>query len=249
MTTSESTIVVNELTVRIFRKNIKRFNMSVCPPDGWIRVAAPEHFSDESIRLAVISRLGWIKRQIKSFEDQPRQSEREFTGRESHYYLGRRYLLYIVHTEKRPFVEIRNTNMLILNINENSEREERKKLLTDWYRQEMKRILPDIIKKWENKFNLKVSSYGIKRMKTKWGSCNPKHRRIWLNLELMKKPPYCIEYVVVHEIAHFLERHHNKRFFAHMDRIMPQWRTFKRELNGLPLAHERWKNHPDTAFH
>ena len=241
MNTNKSTITVNELPVKVVRKKIKNLHLAVYPPNGWVRIAVPEIIDDEAVRLAVMSKFGWIKRQIKSFEDQPRQSARELITGESHYYLGRRYLLDIVHTEKRPFIEILNKKTLVLNINENTGLEEREKLLTDWYRKEMKRILPGIIRKWEIKSDLQVNSYGIKRMKTKWGSCNPRHKRIWLNLELIKKPINCLEYIVVHEIVHFLERTHNDNFVAHMDRIMPQWRTFRDDLNRSPLAHENWE--------
>ena len=241
MNIDESTIIVNEIPVTVVRKKIKNLHLAVYPPDGWVRIAVPEIIDDEAVRLAVISKFSWIKRQIKSFQDQSRQSVRELVTRESHYYLGRRYLLDITPTKKRPFVEIRNKKTLVLNINEDAGREEREKLLTDWYRKEMKKILPDIIRKWEIKSGLQVGSFGIKRMKTKWGSCNPAHKRIWLNLELIKKPTNCLEYIVVHEMVHFLERTHNDNFVDHMDRIMPQWRTFRDELNSLPLAHENWQ--------
>ncbi len=241
MSTNESTITVNELPVKVIRKRIKNLHLAVYPPDGWVRIAVPEIIDDEAVRLAVISKFGWIKRQIKSFEDQPRQSARELITGESHYYLGRRYLLDIAETEKRPFIEIRNKKTLVLNINRDTELEDREKLLTDWYRKEMKRILPGIVRKWEIKSGLEVASFGIKRMKTKWGSCNPCHKRIWLNLELIKKPINCLEYIVVHEMVHFLERTHNDNFIAHMDRIMPQWRTFRDDLNRSPLAHENWE--------
>ena len=241
MSTNESTITVNELPVKVIRKRIKNLHLAVYPPDGWVRIAVPEIIDDEAVRLAVISKLGWIKRQIKSFEDQPRQSARELITGESHYYLGRRYLLDIAETEKRPFIEIRNKKTLVLNINRDTELEDREKLLTDWYRKEMKRILPGIVQKWEIKSGLEVASFGIKRMKTKWGSCNPCHKRIWLNLELIKKPINCLEYIVVHEMVHFLEHTHNDNFIAYMDRIMPQWRTFRNDLNRSPLAHENWE--------
>ncbi len=157
------------------------------------------------------------------------------------HYLGRRYLLDIAETEKRPFIEIRNKKTLVLNINRDTELEDREKLLTDWYRKEMERILPGIVRKWEIKSGLQVDSFGIKRMKTKWGSCNPSHKRIWLNLELIKKPINCLEYIVVHEMVHFLERTHNDSFISHMDRIMPRWRTLRDDLNRSPLAHENWE--------
>ena len=241
MNTNESTITVNDLPVKVVRKKIKNLHLAVYPPDGWVRIAVPEIIDNEAVRLAVISKFGWIKRQIKSFEDQPRQSARELITGESHYYLGRRYLLDIAHTTKRPFVAIKNNKTLILNVGENTGLEKREKLLSEWYRKEMKSVLPDIIKKWEVKSGLKVNSYGIKMMKTKWGSCNPQDKRIWLNLELIKKPIECLEYIVVHEMVHFLEHTHNERFVSHMGRIMPQWRTYRDQLNQMPLKHENWE--------
>ena len=234
-------MTVNGLAVKVIRKKIKNLHLAVYPPDGSVRIAVPEIIDDEAVRMAIISKFGWIKRQIKSFADQSRQSVRELITRESHYYLGRRYLLDIVYTEKRPFIEIRNKKTLVLSINNDTGLEEREKLLLHWYRKELKQILPSIIRKWETKSGLQVNAYGIKRMKTKWGSCNPIPKRIWLNLELIKKPINCIEYIVVHEMVHFLERTHNDQFVSHMDRIMPQWRTIKKELNQAPLAHENWK--------
>ncbi|WP_370931107.1 M48 family metallopeptidase [Bartonella sp. DGB1] len=233
-------ITVNEIPVKVIRKKIKNLHLGVYPPNGLVRVAAPEKFSDESIRLAVITRLSWIKQQIKSFQEQPRQSKREMVSGEDHYYLGRRYLLDVVYTDKTPFVEIKNKKKIVLNINLDTGREAREKLLKHWYRNEMQKILPKIIKKWEIKSGLKVQSYGIRRMKTKWGSCNQTQKRIWLNLELIKKPKNCIEYVVMHEMVHFLERTHNDNFIYYMDRFMPKWRIFKNELNKSVLAYENW---------
>ncbi len=234
-------MTVNGLAVKVIRKKIKNLHLAVYPPEGSVRIAVPEIIDDEAVRMAIISKFGWIKRQIKSFADQSRQSVRELITRESHYYLGRRYLLDIVYTEKRPFIEIRNKKTLVLSINKDTGLEEREKLLLHWYRKELKQILPSIIRKWETISGLQVNAYGIKRMKTKWGSCNPIPKRIWLNLELIKKPINCIEYIVVHEMVHFLERTHNDQFVSHMDRILPQWRTIKKELNQAPLAHENWK--------
>ena len=241
MNTKESIITVNSMSVKVIRKKIKNIHLAVYPPNGQVRIAVPEIIDDESVRLAIISRLGWIKQQRKLFEKQSRQSARELITGESHYYLGHRYLLDIALTGASPFVEIRNRKTLVLNVNKDTNLEDRRKLLTDWYRKEIKRILPSIVQKWEIKSGLQVGAFGIKRMKTKWGSCNPAHRRIWLNLELIKKPINCLEYVVVHEMVHFLERTHNNKFISHMDRIMPKWRTFKNDLKESALAHEHWE--------
>ena len=240
MSTSESIITVNELPVRVVRKRIKNIYFAVYPPNGSVRVSVPEFIDDEAVRLALLSKFDWIKRQIKSFEDQPRQSVSEFVSGESHYYLGCRYLLDVVYTSKCPFIEIRGRKTLALNINKATSLEGCRELLKGWYRKEMKRILPGVVRKWEIKTGLQVEFFGIKRMKTKWGSCNPLHRRIWLNLELIKKPINCLEYVVVHEMVHFLERTHNDNFLFYMNRIMPNWRTFRDQLRQFPLAHENW---------
>ena len=242
MNINEKIITVNGLSVKVVRKKIKNLHLAVYPPDGCIRIAVPEIIDDEAVRLAIISRYEWIKRQTKSFQDQARESKREFTTGESHFYLGRRYLLDIFYTSKSPYVELRNKKIMVLNINRKHGVETRKKLLSDWYRKEMKKILPPIIRKWEIKSGLKVYSYGIKRMKTKWGSCNPAHKRIWINLELIKKPISCIEYIVVHEMVHLLEPTHNENFISHMNRILPGWKNLRDELNRSPLAYENWEN-------
>lgn len=241
MDTNIQQIEVHGLPVKVIRKNIKNLHLAVYPPDGWVRIAVPEIIDDEAVRLAVVSKFAWIKKQQKSFQEQPRQSVRELITGESHYFLGKRYLLDVVQTDTKPSVFLKNKKVLVLQVNEDTGIEEREQLLASWYRKEMKKILPGIIRKWEVKSGLKMEAFGIKRMKTKWGSCNPEQKRIWLNLELIKKPMNCLEYIVVHEMAHFLERQHNNNFIEHMDRIMPQWRTFKTDLNRSPLVHEDWE--------
>ena len=105
--------------------------------------------------------------------------------------------------------------------------------MTEWYRKELRELIPPLIAKWEPILGVRVNEFGIKKMKTRWGSCNPEVKRIWLNLELAKKSPTCIEYVLVHEMAHLLERSHNETFVAYMDKFLPNWRAIKAELNGL----------------
>lgn len=231
---------VSGLPITVVRKPIKNLHLAVYPPNGRVRIAVPRIIEDDAVRLAIISKLGWIRRQQKCFEDQPRQSVRELITGESHYYLGKRYLLDVEHTDQAPQIEIKNKKTLILRVASESTPEMKEELLNKWYRKQFRKILPSIIQKWEKKTELNVNTTGIKRMKTKWGSCNPKAKRIWLNLELIKKPLQCIEYIIVHEMVHFIEPTHNQNFVEHMDRFMPQWRTYKNELNNLPLAHENW---------
>jgi hypothetical protein len=234
-------ITINDLVVDVVRKDIKNLHLAVYPPDGRVRVAAPLLVDDEAVRLAVISKLAWIKRQRAKFQGQERQSAREYVYRESHYYWGNRYLLNVVYHDAPPQVVVRNKTTLDLFVRPESDTAQRERALLAWYRQQLKAAIPPLISKWEPIIGVDVADWGVKRMKTKWGSCTIEARRIWLNLELVKKPPRCLEYITVHEMVHLLERLHNERFVAYMDEFMPQWRLFRDELNQAPLAHETWE--------
>lgn len=240
MNTEAQRITVSGITVEVIRKDIKNLHLGVYPPNGRVRVAAPLVLKNEAIRLAIIDKLWWIKRQRKKFADQPRQSQREMVNGESHYFMGRRYRLRVHEQEGPPRIAIRGTASLDLFVRPGSSAEQRHKVLQRWYRQQLKALIPPLLEKWQASLGVKVNSWGVKAMKTKWGSCNPKARRIWLNLELAKKPYQCLEYILVHELAHLLERHHNDQFMELMDRFMPQWSKYRKALNHAPLAHEEW---------
>jgi len=241
MITDNFTMEVSGLSVDVVRKDIKNLHVSVYPPNGRVRVAAPQQLDDEAIRLAVISRLGWIRRQQKGFDYQTRQSQREMVTGESHYYQGRRYLLDVVAHDGRPSVRIVNNTRMELRVRPGATRDDREKVLLQWYRRRLREQIPLLLKKWEPKVGVEVAEVRIKKMKTRWGTCNREARRIWLNLELIKKPAVCLEYILVHEMVHLFERHHNDRFRDLMDQIMPQWRLFRETLNRAPLAYEEWK--------
>ena len=196
--------------------------------------------SDEAVRLAVIGKLDWIKRQQARFESQPRQSEREMVSGESHYFLGQRFRLRVVHDEGPAKVVVRGKSTIELHVRRGTNAGQRERVLLRWYRRELKELVPPLLEKWQAVLGVQIDEWGIRRMKTRWGSCNGKARRIWLNLELAKKPAPCLEYLVVHELAHLIERHHNDRFIAIMDKHLPQWRLHREELNSAPLAHETW---------
>ena len=231
---------IRGISVEVVRKDIKNLHVGVYPPNGRVRVAAPLHFNDEAIRLAVVSRLGWIRRQQKDFERQGRQSEREMVSGESHYYSGKRYRLNVIEEDRPPSVKIVRNGTLELRVRPGTGRKKREEILYHWYRARMREQVPPLLERWEPEIGVEVSEVGIKRMKTLWGSCNREARRIWLNLELMKKPPECLEYILVHEMVHFLERHHNDRFRDLMDRFLPNWRILRDKLNLEPLVHEDW---------
>lgn len=223
------------------RKNIKNLHLGVYPPNGRVRVAAPLVISDEAVRLAVIDKLSWIRRQRSKFAEQPRQSEREMVNGESHYFMGKRYRLRVKETDTTPGVRLRGIASLDLFAKPGSTVEQRNDVLQRWYRDRLKALMPALLDKWQRSIGVQVSGWGVKRMKTKWGSCNPDSRRIWINLELAKKPPRCLEYIVVHELVHLLERKHNERFVALMNKYLPNWKSSKELLNSAPLGHENWE--------
>lgn len=233
-------IRVGGVAVQIVRKDIKNLHLGVYPPSGWVRVAAPLRVSNEAVRLAVIGKLGWIKRQRLRFEAQPRQSEREMVSGESHFFLGQRFRLCVVNHEGAAKVVIRNKSTVELHIRRETNAQHRERVLHRWYRQRLKQLIPPLLEKWQSVLRVQVADWAIKKMKTKWGSCNVEASRVWLNLELAKKPVQCLEYIIVHELAHLLERHHNDRFIALMDKSLPKWRMHRDELNRAPLAHETW---------
>jgi len=240
MTTERQQVEVSGIAVEVVRKEIKNLHLAVYPPNGRVRVAVPMRVSDEAVRLAVVSKLGWIRRCQEALKRQVRQSKREMITGESHFVRGRRYRLDVIEQHGPASVVIRNNRTLELRVRPDTDSLKRSEVLHRWYRQLLREQIPDLLAKWEPVVGVEVAFWGIKKMKTKWGSCNAEARRIWLNLELAKKPYECLEYVLVHELVHLLEGHHNDRFRGLMDRFMPQWRLHREELNRAPLAHEGW---------
>lgn len=235
-----STITISGVTININRKAIKNIHLSVLPPDGHVRLSVPQHTGEQAIRLAVINKLAWIKKQQADFKAQPRQSSREMVSGESHYLWGNHYRLAIVEGLGKHVVTLKASNRLELKVSAHTTVENRLKLLNQFYRSEMQNELSKLLAYWQSKLGVEANDIGIKKMKTKWGSCNIQAGRIWINLELAKKPPECVEYILVHELVHLLERHHNERFKSLMDKHLPDWRERRDLLNSLPLAYEDW---------
>jgi hypothetical protein len=240
MSTKQIEIRVSGLPVQIVRKDIKNLHLGVYPPHGRVRVATPLALSDDAVRLAVVSRLGWIKRQRAKFEGQPRQSQREMVSGESHYFLGRRYRLRVIEHNGPAKVLLRGNSSIDFYIRKGSRVTEREQVLRRWYRAQLKALIPPLLDKWQPVLGVRVAGWGVKKMKTKWGSCTSNDRRIWLNLELVKKPVHCLEYLIVHELVHLIERHHNDRFVSLMNQHLPRWRHYRKELNETPLGHAEW---------
>jgi predicted metal-dependent hydrolase len=240
MNTETHQIIVNGVRIEIVRKDIKNLHLGVYPPNGRVRVATPLRVSNDAVRLAVIGKLGWIKRQQASFEAQPRQSKREMVSGESHYLLGQRYRLRVVNHDGPAKIIVPNKSIIELRIRSDTNTQQRERVLQRWYRQHLRELIPPFLDKWQTIVGVQVDEWAIKKMKTKWGACNIDSRRIWLNLELSKKPVLCLEYLIVHEMVHLIERHHNDRFIALMNKFLPQWRMHREVLNRAPLAHENW---------
>jgi hypothetical protein len=240
VSTERHQIEVGGIAVEIVRKEIKHLHVGVYPPAGRVRVAAPRRVDDEAVRLAVVSRLGWIRRKQKELAGQDRQSQRELVTGESHYFQGRRYLLDVKECDSRPGVRLVGPTTMELRVPSAADRDQRDTALQRWYRHELRKVLAPLLGKWEPRVGKRVAEVRIKRMKTRWGSCNADAGRIWLNLELIKKPVACLEYVLVHEMVHLHQRHHNARFLEWMESLMPTWRMHRDELNRAPLAHDDW---------
>ena len=232
---------VSGIKVEVLRKDIKNLHLGVYPPNGRVRVAAPLVVSDEAVRLAVIDKLGWIRRQKAKFAEQPRQSQREMVNGESHYFLGQRYRLRVHEQDAPARVAIRGVASLDLFVRPGTSAEQREAILLRWHREQLKALIPPLLEKWQPILGVQVADWGVKKMKTKWGSCNPASRRVWFNLELAKKPMLCLEYIVVHELVHLLERHHNERFAGLIEAHVPQWRQYREMLKKAPLGHEEWE--------
>jgi predicted metal-dependent hydrolase len=239
MSTASTYLTVRGINVDVVYKDIKHLHVGVYPPVGRVRVAAPKRLDEQHIRLAVIQRLPWIKRQRKQLQDATRQSSREMVTGESHYVWGVRYRLSVVEGSGRSRVE-RHGERLVLYVAEETAPVARLERLQNWQRKQLRAAIPALIDKWEPVVGRTVARWSIRRMKTRWGSCNRETGHIWFNLELAKKHPRCLEYIVVHEMTHLLERNHGERFVKLMNGFLPDWRNRRDELNDAPLADERW---------
>jgi len=239
MNTNIRQIALGEIAVDVVQKDIKNVHLSVYPPSGRVKISAPKRMDLDTIRVFAISRLSWIKKQQNKFRSQARETPRECVSRESHYYLGKRYLLRVVEGNGPAKVVIKHDTMELC-VRPNTSQKKRQEIMDEWYRKELRELAPGMIARYEQIMDVKVNELGIKKMRTRWGTCSRNRKRVWLNLELAKKPKEYIEYIVVHEMAHLLEKHHNDRFVAYMDKFMPKWRHYKEALNRIPLRHENW---------
>ena len=230
---------LGDIAVDVVLKDIKNVHLSVYPPLGQVRISAPRRMSLDTIRVFAISKLEWIKRQQRTLREQERETPREYLDRESHFAWGKRYLLIVVEGDAAPVVELQH-NRMVLRVRPGTDEARREAIVAEWYREQVKQAAPPLIARWEPLLGVRVRRFFVQRMKTKWGSCTPHKKHIRLNTDLAKKPPQCLEYIVVHEMIHLLEPTHNERFRALMEQFMPKWQFYREELNRLPVRHEEW---------
>lgn len=238
---SVSQITVADYKIDVVRKSIKNLHLSVYPPTGRIRIAVPQQLDDESIRLHIVSKLGWIKKHIARFQQVERLSHREYITGESHYLEGKRYLLNVISDASINRIKLRGGTYIDLYEKPGTPIWHRPLMLQEWYRARLKVRIEPLISKWQDIIGVQINEWSVKKMKTRWGTCNIHAKRIWINLELAKKPEECLEYIIVHELLHLLEKYHNKNFKALMDKYLPDWRVRKDILNRFPLSHEEWE--------
>ena len=232
-TVIKSEIIIANIVVVVVKKDIKNLHLNVLPPDGRVRVSVPIRMDDDSVRLFIISKLQWIQKHVNKFREQPIDVPRRYITGESHYYKGEKYLLNIIEYDGKPHIAINNKKYIDFYVKQSAGLEQKKKIFSHWQREELIKELSIFFIKWQKIMGVTANECRIKQMKTKWGTCNIRARRIWINLELIKKPVYCLEYIVIHELAHLIEKNHNKKFVAIMDKFSPQWRSYKKELNNL----------------
>lgn len=193
----------------------------------------------DKIRVFAISKLDWIRKHQTGFREQERETPREYLDRESHYLWGRRYLLRIHEADAPPELQLTSGKMH-LRVRPRSGEAKKRAILAEFYRAQIRAEAAPLIAKWGRVLGVVADKLYVRHMKTKWGTCNPRARSIRLNTELAKKPRHCLEYIVVHEMVHFLDPHHGSRFGRLMDSFLPEWRHYRDELNRLALAHEDW---------
>lgn len=225
---------VGGIPIDVVFKDIKNIHLSVYPPTGQVRISAPRRMTVENIRLFAISKMGWIKKHQRQIRRQPREAPREFLERESHYLWGRRYLLTIKESSSGPSVTLGH-RLLELAVPGSASTELRQEVLMRWYRAELRKQATPVLRKWAERLNVDLGEFRIQRMRTKWGSSSPARKSVRLNLELVKLPPECLDYVALHELAHFVVPNHGEQFQMLLDQNLPGWRRIRDRLNEGPL--------------
>ncbi|MDO4229656.1 MAG: SprT family zinc-dependent metalloprotease [Capnocytophaga sp.] len=224
----------NDIEVVLSFKEIKNIHLRVHPPLGRVTLSAPKGMDLERLRIFVSTKLSWIRKEKKKFLEQEREHEYLYLTQESHYFFGKKYLLKITPTDKKCAVILHHSKIEIL-VTDPTDKALIKETLYKWYREQLKSYLTERIEFYKAKMNVSPERFGIRKVKTKWGSCNNISKTIWFNIELAKKTKECIDYIIVHELVHLKERSHNKNFIMLMNKYLPNWQLRKKQLNELPI--------------
>ncbi len=221
-------IIVSDIEIEVNRKKIKNMYLKVSGHDGKVSISAPLRMKEEAIIKFAYTKIHWIENQRMKYENNHILKTTDYTDGEIHYVWGKPYVLKVYNGTKGK-VELVD-NMLILTIGNDSRREKKEKVIMEWYRIQLRSRLPKLFEKWESIIGVKAEVVTIRNMKSRWGSCNIRDKKISINLQLAKRPEICLEYIVVHELVHLLEPSHNAVFKGYMDGFMPNWRDIQREL-------------------
>lgn len=240
MSTSSTLMIIGNLEALVVHKPVKHLHLSVLPPSGKVRVTAPLDTKDDQVRVFLTTKLVWIRKQQAKFLEQRRQAQRRYISGETYYYLGQPYQLRVEKVVDKAEVILKGKDIMVLRVETKASPQRKEQIMAAWYRFKFKELLNDLIPKWQKKLKVQPKHWRIQRMKTRWGTCNPNSGRILLNLELIKKPVECIEYVLVHEWLHLVEPKHNDNFVKLLTTHLPKWKHTRDELNRFILSYERW---------
>ena len=235
MRTTTYQLKIEGIEVDVVKKDIKNINLRIYRSDGKVRVSSPKRIRKAIIRNFLVEKIEWIKKHLKKIEQQLPDQPMRYESGEGHHFFGEEYTLIVSEAEKKPEVTIDRSGNIIMTVRPGSDQITRERVMREWYRARLKEKIPAYIQKYEIRLGVKAKEWSVKKMKTRWGTCNIRASRIWLNLELAKKKEICLEYVVLHELAHLIERYHNKRFKAILSREMPEWRSIEKLMNGHPI--------------
>jgi predicted metal-dependent hydrolase len=224
------TFILGGIPVTVEYKNIKTLRMTVYPPDGRVCVSAPVKTTGEFIQAFVVSKIPWIEKHREKFRRNAGAKNR-FLDQETHYVWGAAYKLELIERRGHPKIVLEK-NILRLSAGPGASTEQKQKLLDTWYRGLLRDAAPRFIQKWEPVVGVAVKGIYLRKMKSHWGSCNCQKQTIRLNTELAKKPPECLEYVVVHEMIHIIEPSHNRHFYQLMNKYLPAWKTIRKKMNA-----------------
>lgn len=226
---------IGNVPVTVLRKqNLKNVYLRILPPDGQVTVSAPSYVTNAELSNFLLSKLPDIYVRQERMRSQPRQSERTYVSGEAHYLWGKPYRLQVVSEGTRTSVT-KQANKLVMTVPDCYTVEQRERVMTEWYRRELRRVLQSATRRCVQITGIEADDFRIKNMKTRWGTCNIPQRRIWVNLQLVKKPPECLDYVLIHELIHLVEPNHTHRFHELVEKYCPNWREADKALKEMPL--------------